>query len=401
MKTAPGFILISILTALSSASAAGIGTQLRGYTLTEFYVYEGDSTTQHRQVYQALSFRWDRLAAEPLSLVGFMRYQGDNADDFSQSSLLKVHSLYLRLKPRSTCELRLGRQFLAEGVTVGTYDVLKLKSAPVSWGSATIWGGLAAPPDRAAELQSSDSAPSFGVALRGRPSNSVKITASYLRQERDGDLFRHRAGVSSSFILVPKVSGNALAHFNLEGPNAIDRLRLLLRYLPSDGIRLFSEFAVGSPQLPPDSPFENIEIETFQLFRVGGAYRVTEGYWVGLRVQSFISSDEPNSTLGLSLEGPWGTLGYRQRFGDFGDESGVWGSVLYEVTSYARVYGSADFSRYKFEEYDEEDQAAIQAGVRLIPLRSLECDASLQGLKNYQFDSDIRGLLRVKWSFGS
>ncbi len=398
MKNKISLMLPLLLMVLSAAAAAT--PQMRGYTLTDLYTFEDASAKQHLQIYQTLSFRLGNLSPRGLSLVSHMRYQGDSADDFSDSAAFRLHNLYLRWSANPTWDLRIGRQFIAEGVGFGTYDVLRVKISPSDQASATLWGGLVAPPDRRAELQSTDNAPAFGLALRGKISSNIQITGSYLREEREGFLYRHRAGVSSNFDLPANFSGNALVYFNLSGPSDLHRARLLLRYGPAERFRLFGEFALGTPQLPPDSPFDFVEIETFQLVRLGGAYQISPNYWISLRAQTLLSGEQPNTTLGLSLDGPWGSAGYRQRFGDFGDESGFFGSARFQMTTHAQVYASADYSVYKFADQEEnDDQAAMQLGTRLFPLRSLTLDASVQGLKNEQYKQDIRGLLRVKWAF--
>lgn len=392
-------LLLLIIAPLACFASSSVG--FRGYSLTELYAFEDASSTQHQQLYQTLFFKIERLNEHRLTLVAHLRYQGDSADDFAESGAFKLHNLYLRWANRRHFDFRLGRQFLAEGVGFGTYDALRLNFSPVPWGSATVWGGLAAPSDRTAELQKFDDARALGLALRGRIKDRVNLVGSLLREDRGGRQFRHRAGISGTAKLLSDLHAAALVYLNTSGPATLHRARLLLRYGPVKRLRLFGEFALGTPQLPVDSPFEFVEIEATELVRLGGAYNIYKEYWLGLKAQSFLSSEEPNTALGISLEGPWGSLGFRQRFGDYGDESGVFGAARYSVTGYAQVYAAADFSTYKFEDLDEENQTAAQAGLRLFPLQALWIDASIQGLKNDQFDQDIRGLLRVKWSFSN
>lgn len=394
-------LLTSSLFVAFLASAPSAATQLRGYTLTELYAFQDAAENQHEQLYQTLSLRLNRLAIQPLSLVTHLRYQGDTEDDFSESSSLKVHAFYLRYAEKGKLDLRLGRQFMAEGVGFGTYDALRLKYAFSDMWSATLWGGLSAPTNREAELEDIDSAPVIGFALRHKASSSIVLKASYLRSEWEGELFQHRAGFFGSFGLSSDWRGIALIYANIEGPELLHRARLLLRYLPQGNVRAFAEFAHGTPQLPPNSPFENVPITSSTLVRAGGSYRISGHYWIGLRVQSLVSSEDFPVNVGLSLDGLWGSIGYRQRFGESAEESGFWGSARYSVTDYAQIYGAADFSVYTFEDYDQDQQAAVQAGLRLFPLEALECDASIQGLNNRSFDQDIRGLLRVKWTFNN
>jgi hypothetical protein len=261
---------------------------------------------------------------------------------------------------------------------------------------------MAAPDDRKAKVQQWRDDKAFGGALRTQIAGKVTLLGSYLYEEREGLKFRHRAGVSGNFTLLPNLTGTAQAYFNLSGPSFLHRVRALFRYTGQTNYRLSFEGAMGTPQLYPDSPFSNVDSGVFLLGRFSGAYRITDQYWLGLQVQSLLVSKTPNTSLGFSLEGSWGSFGYRQRFGNFGDESGLFGSGQYNVTDFAEIYGSADFSRYKFEDWNQaEDQAEGQAGLRLRPIKPLMIDTSIQALKNTQFDHDVRGLLRVKWSFSN
>ncbi len=394
-----GAILLALILCPIIGSASP-SVNFRGYTLTEYYTFEDAAAEQHHQLYQTLSFRIERPGTQKLSLVGHMRYQGDSSDDFAESGSLKIHNLYARWAEGRRFDLRLGRQFLAEGVGLGTYDAARLSFSPVTWGSATFWGGQAAPTDREANIRNLDDAKSLGLALRGRLISKVNITASLMTEDRGGDPFRRRAGLSANADLTKGLYAHGLFYINISGPAVLHRARLLLRYNPNARWRLFGEFAAGTPQLPVDSPFEFVEIGMSVLGRLGASYQLTSKYWVGMRVQSFLSG-EPSSTFGLSVESGWGSLGYRQRFGNFGEESGLFGSIRVNPTVFAQVYASAEFSAYQFEDRDQEDQTAAQAGVQLFPVKSLMLDASLQALKNEQFDQDIRGLLRIKWSFAN
>ncbi len=402
MKKTYCLLFVLLLSLRTDPGQASTGIQVQGYSLTDLYAYQDAADNDHQYLYETLFFRLDRPGRDRISLVSHLRYEGDFYDHLSNSGEFKAHNLFLRWNHRSRLDARIGRQFLAEGVTAGTYDVLRVQYAPNPRCSATIFGGLAAPHDRELETQKFDEAPAIGVALRGKPASSLTLLGSYLYEERSGVKYRHKAGLSTGLEVSSQLYAQALVHWNLNGPSDLDRLRLLLRYTPQDRIRAFGEFALGTPQLPPDSPFQFAEIETYKLIRVGGSYRISANYWLGIRVQSFLEGEEPSSTLGLNMEGPWGVLGYRQRFGDFGDESGFYGSANYQLLPWAQIYGSADFSMYQFEEsLDQDDQLAAQAGLRLQPLSSLMVDGSIQGLKNRQFENDIRGLLRVKWTFSN
>jgi len=387
-----GLVLLPVF--LAAAPCAG--QALRGYTLTDLYAFE-DTAETHLQVYQWLFFRLEPEAVRGVSLVAHMRYQGDSADDFSDSSAFRLQNLYLRWAGTPHLDLRLGRQFLFEGVGVGTYDVLRVNYRP-RWGGLTLWGGLVPPAQRQAELRDIEANPAFGAAVRGAV-RGVNLLGSYLREERDGDLYRHRAGLTAGYRLRDNLTGQARVQANLSGPEALHRASLQVRYGPATDVRLLGEFTIGTPWVPPDSPFEDIEFKTFQLVRASGAYQILPGYWLGLRAHTYLTQ-EVNATAGLFLEGPWGVVGYRQRFGDFGEENGAFGAASYRLARFAEAYFSADYSSYTFEDQeDREDQAAAQVGLRLVPVAPLLVDASLQGLNNPRYDSDIRGLLRVKWSF--
>jgi hypothetical protein len=395
VKTGKRLCLLPLLLCCMLLPALAAEVHLRGYTLTDLYSFKDRGGTQHQQLFQTLYFKLERPGEDRLSLVGHLRYQGDSANDFGDSSAFKVHNLYLRWTHGHQWDVRLGRQFLAEGVGFGAYDVLRL-----TWDrSFTFWGGLAAPPDRKAELEKFDQAPAFGASFRG-VSYGVQTLVSYFYREMEGQRYLHRAGLSGTYTISPELTANALLYFNLSGPSELHRARLFMRYTPAADWRCFGEIAVGTPQLPINSPFENVEIGTFELLRLGGAYRVLNQYWVNVHAQSLISADQPNTTLGVALEGTWGNFGYRQRFGDFGDESGLFGSARFAVFPCAEVYASADYSTYKFDDNtDSDEQTQAMAGLRLVPLKQLEIDASLQGLKNRLFEHDVRGLLRIKWSF--
>ena len=343
-------------------SAAPNPIQFRGYLLTDWYSVESHDSTDHQKLYETLSFRLEHSGVNSFGLVTHLRWQGDSVDDFSKSSLLQAHNLYLRFNHADKLDLRVGRQWLAEGVGFGTFDALRVNLAPQSKVNFTVWGGVAAPDTREFEVQKTDSAIAYGAAVRTRVTDKFNVLASYLYQEMGGLKYRHRVGLSGNLVLSPTLTGTALAHFNLGGASPIHRLRALLRYSGVKKVRLSVEGAVGTPQLPIDTPFDNVEMPLFALARVNGSYQVSPTYWVGLRVQTLLTSPTPNTTLGLTLEGLWGQIGYRQRFGDFGDESGLFGSAQYRLTNALQIYGSGDFSHYKFEGMDRCRRPGFRPG---------------------------------------
>jgi hypothetical protein len=401
LKPVKWLILLPLLILVNSAGAES-NVQFRGYSLTDWYSFQSRDSTHHQQFFETVSFRLEHNGVNSLGLVTHVRWEGDNADNFDSSSVLRVHNLYLRFNHADKLDLRVGRQFLAEGVGIGTFDAVRLNFSCKPGRGLTLWNGIAARDDRKAEIQQWRDDKAFGGALRTRIHDKASLVGSYFYEERAGLKFRHRAGLAGTFGLTSSLTGTAQAYFNLSGPSVVHRIRALIRYAGQSNFRFSFEGALGTPQLYPDSPFSNVDPGTFLLGRVSGAYRLTEEYWLGLQVQSLLVSKTPNTNLGLTLEGSWGSFGYRQRFGTYGDESGIFGSGQYNLTDFAEIYGAADFSRYKFEDWNQtDDQAEGQAGLRLRVAKPLLLDASIQAMRNTQFDRDIRGLLRVKWSFSN
>ncbi|MDX1741160.1 MAG: hypothetical protein R3178_07695, partial [Rhodothermales bacterium] len=172
-----------LVTAIAGAAMAPARGQIQfdGRMHSYFYSYEATTGDQRGDFYQGLRFRTWLKEAPQLQLRSYLRVarRGDPVDWEA-----RWYHGFLNWKPDRRVDLRLGRQFLYDGVINGTSDAFSVSASPIREVRVRLVAGLETPRDRAFEFLSKDDGYMLGAYASGRMARQAKLSVSYFQRNR-------------------------------------------------------------------------------------------------------------------------------------------------------------------------------------------------------------------------
>ncbi|NNE33636.1 MAG: hypothetical protein HKN13_00255, partial [Rhodothermales bacterium] len=218
--------LVSILFAGVIATPAFSQVEFSGTTQSYLYSYETADGDQRGDFYQGLRFRTWLREAPQLQLRSYMRVarRGDPGDWEA-----RLYNGFLRWKPDSRVDLRLGRQFLYDGVINASSDALSIAATPTNDIRVRLVAGLETPGDRAFEFLSPDDGYILGAYASGRFAREAKLDVSYFQRTRSDELVWQLAGAMLTGQVIEGLTYLAQLDYNLQDED-YQRMRYRLSY---------------------------------------------------------------------------------------------------------------------------------------------------------------------------
>ncbi|NNE45380.1 MAG: hypothetical protein HKN37_01840 [Rhodothermales bacterium] len=384
---------VSILFAGVIATPAFSQVEFTGTTQSYLYSYETADGDQRGDFYQGLRFRAWLHDAPQLQLRSYMRVarRGDPGEWEA-----RWYNGSLRWKPDSRVDLRLGRQFLYDGVINASSDAFSVAATPTRDIRVRFVAGLETPRDRAFEFLSPDDGYVLGGFASGRFARQAKLDVSYFQRNRSDNLVWQVAGASLTGQLLDGLTYLAQLDYNLQDED-YQRMRYRLSYATGPWT-VSGEFQSQKPQVFEDSYFNIFSLNAYQQIR-GAVYRQFGQYQVGIQnyYTLYDESETGNEIIG-TLSARWGTIGVVYQSGFGGDRIGLYGEARYALTP--KFEARARSSYYNFQRYTadfDEDATSFSAGLRYNAGREVTVDAELQESLNSLYDNDLRLLFRVSY----
>jgi hypothetical protein len=378
---------------------------LTGNLRTQYYGFErlvpGGAQEENNLFFQSVSLRARDLGWEPLSLVTNLRVRGDASGNLEDGDT-KIYSLYTELNDVLPAQfsMRLGRQFLYEGVGTGHFDGAKADVSPLPWLTLTGWAGTQVRWGAETTVAPWNEASHYGGRLLFDVREGTKAGLSYMRRMRDGRLERKILGADASSTAL----GWADVYFKAAVDLALEELRdAVVRVNPKlqGPLSLDLEYSRRTPRLAAGSFFTIIDAMPYHEVRVLPVYRLRNG--VALSGEYGLVKYEGETTHrfrgGASWEGIAGGLHFREGYA--GGRLGVYGSVRQDLPYDIEGLFQLDYAKYSLEEGESLESESLMAIARFMKpfARGANFVIELQEGVNPALDSDFRIYARIDYSF--
>ncbi|KAA3613152.1 MAG: hypothetical protein D8M58_12655 [Calditrichaeota bacterium] len=368
---------------------------IRGNLSTSLYSFESAGNENNLNFYQGLYFKVTPENNPDFYFKSNLRLiKTSNPSEWNN----KVYNSHIGWRTSlMKTELRLGRQFVYSGVISGTMDALYLSLSPVANLNMKFVGGVVAPFDRKPEVTQWDDGNVLGAYTSYRFDKALKTDISYFQKTRNEELYWQQAGASFSGTMNQLFYRVKYDHNLLTSEYQAIRSNLTY-YL--DLWSFSAEYSSQRPRVYEDSFFSIFKIKAHNQIRVAATRNISE-YQVGLQFinTSFEEGESSNQVL-ATLGNKWGILGLIYQGGYGGDNIGIYAEVKYQLLNNLKL--NLHSSHYKYQRQSvqiDENATAFMAGLQYQMLKSLRLDLQLQESINNAYESDLRGLFRLNYSF--
>jgi hypothetical protein len=363
---------------------------------SSFYTFESPTDNEQRiNQYYGVNFKLTPEDYTDLHFKGNLKaiYDG-NPGEWRE----KINSAYFSWKtPVENTFVQLGRQFVYAGVVNGTLDALSVSMIPAENMKLRLYGGTVAPFNRDFNLTNWDDGNVFGGFGSYQINNSTKVNASYFQKQRNDALYWQQLGTAVSgnyndVFYIIKYDHNLLTS---------DYQTILANASYNYNNWSFTgELSSQKPKVYEDSFFSIFKLRAHEQFRLAVTHRIWQ-YDLGMQfINTMFEEDESSQNLIFTFGNNWGVIGVVYQTGFGGENTGLYADVNYQLLPNLRF--NLHSSHYQYERESvliSEEATSFSAGVKYIPIKLLAVDLQLQQSINSYYKSDLRGLLKLAYSF--
>jgi hypothetical protein len=377
-----------------------------GWLQSNMYVFEDDQEKQNWNYYQGFQFRVSPQNNSNLYLNTFFRVAYLNQPaDWEE----RFYNLYLSWKIKENYRLRLGRQFLYQGVINGTMDAAVISARVLKKLQFHGVIGMDATLDRSFELLKWEDGNVLGGYLSYRLPWQNSIEVSYFQKQRSDELYWQQIGSSFFGYLNQNVNYYVRFDYNLLSEK-YQIFRGRLTYLQPKW-SISAEYNSQRPRIYEDSFFSIFKVNAHNQIRAAFTYRL-KNFDLGIQalqtvynVSEFyiLFKDDNDLRLIGSIGIPrYGNIGVILQNGFGGDNLGYFADLRYEFLPglTARFYNSY----YNYERATtniSQDALAFMGGLRYRLKNQILFDAELQQSSNNIYKNDVRLLARITYLFNN
>jgi hypothetical protein len=385
-------IIFFLLTGFCFLSAQ---INIQGNLSSSLYSFESSDKENNLNFYQGLFFKISPQTNPDMYLKTNLRLiKSDNPSDWNT----KIYNSHVGWRaPWMNTELRLGRQFVYSGVINGTMDALYLSLSPATNLNLKVVGGVVAPYDRDADVTKWDDGNIFGGYGSYRFNPALKTDVSYFQKTRNEELYWQQLGTSFSGMINQFYYRLKYDHNLLTSESQSFRSNLTY-YL--DLWSFSAEFNNQKPRVYEDSFFSRFKIVAHNQVRIA-ATRTIAQYQLGLQLinTNFEEGESSNKVL-ATVGNKWGIIGLIYQSGYAGDNTGIYTEINWQALKDLKF--NLNISHYQYERQSvqlDEEATSFSTGLHYDMLKSLRLGLQLQESINSAYDSDLRGLFRLNYSF--
>lgn len=368
-----------------------------GSLRSSFYAFEtltDTSEIQQLDFYQALQLRVTPRNYSNLHVSTYLRVAKMGDEDWEE----RVYNLYADWKANNNrLNLRLGRQFMYQGVINGTLDGIQISGRPTQDLTLKFFGGLSAPPNRDFELLEWDEGNVLGLYGAYRLPYQAKLDVSYYQRNRNDETVWQLVGLGLSGKFRKDFYYQAQFDHNLL-TEEFQGMRYRLNYFYQKW-QLSAEYNSQKPRVLEDSYFTIFKLKAYNQFRGGVTYNLNR-YQLGAQyIFTAMEFDETNQIV-LTAGIPWGVIGFVFQDGFGGKNTGVYGELRYDILPRLTARGYSSFYSYERQTTVlSQDAVAFSGGLDFRPYDPVLLQADIQQSINSVFEDDIRGLFRLSYFF--
>lgn len=414
---------LAVAACLLLPPVAAPASELQVSSETLVRVFERD-TALRDDVRVAPAYEYLRLDAGALRskglsfhLYGWGRLDLGDRDFFADDSAGEMLYGYVEYaRPASNLNLRLGRQYVFEGVAGESVDGVRLSGDLTPYFTLSAYGGFPVALD-SSRGRSGDRI--WGGRLAHRRGSRYEVGLSYKQIDNDGERQEERLGGELSLFLPLGASLFGLSAYNLETEGWAEHSWELRFDLAAAQIRPFYQkysyedfFGSG---VKAKNPFIFLREtgETLQVLGAEAAWPVSASWELGARVKHFDYEQRGDASAFASLLATWHGRNLTQAGGELGSSQGVAAENDYllaraffyrdrplRLLPRGFVTGDVVYVGYDRPIFGEKAAffVSLGAGHRFLDER-LELKLSGDYSTNPFFDEDVRGMLVASYSY--
>jgi len=349
--------------------------------------------------YQTARIDLKALGYDRLSFHTYLRGTTDFLKEGPSDPKADVLNGYLRYAGEKLT-FKAGRQQVYEGVGIGTMDGAYVGVHLGDIVHSSIYVGTESPLNESFEIASWNDRNMFGVHLESFRISKTDIGLSYVRKERNEDLFEEVVGADLRRELGRRLNIYGRLDWDLiqDEPRRIEGVT---RVSPSEDLHLTGEFIRRTPRVNLQSIFKNFPLHTNFEAGLSGSYRMSSLLTLNGRYALVqYDYDKDNSQridFGFNIKD--GTIGYTRRMGYGGERDGVYGGYLYTFSDDLCARAHLEITTYRLleEEMERDDLLTSSVGVQYKPAKNISFNMEGQGLRNKLYEIDFRVLFRAEY----
>lgn len=341
-------------------------------------------------------------------------YYDDLYGSDTGGELLYGYLQYVR--PETDLDIRLGRQYVFEGVSNESVDGLRIGSNLGEYFGGSIYAGQPVSLD---SEEGRDGDYIFGGRLSHRLRSLYEVGVSYKNIGNDDDQTDERAGVDFSLFLPAGVSLFGFSSYNLESDDWAEHSYEAnfnlgpLRLRPFFEHYRFDDYFDAGDKTP--GPFRFLVGRDEKLTVLGGdvLWQKAGGVELGARFKNYDYDERDETAQFYSLLGNWTTRELTQFGGELGRMDGETDETRYFLARAYAYYDQIKLPLLRFvtgdvvyvfydEDIEGEDTSltlSLGAGSRFLNDR-LEIRVAGDYSTDPYFDDDLRGWLMARLSYG-
>jgi len=365
--------------------------------------YLRDDSVDHVQIVPLLSLNVQRFGGGDWNFESTFRGYADfqNGDDNGTSALRISRALLIWKPDASPWDVRLGQQWLNEGVGRGNLLGVWTDYAITRKTDIRVYGGARPQTSLSLDEQNPEGGWTAGANLRTR-FGPRQLNFSYSYVSKDGDVLYSGAGVDFNCHRVDNITIRARLHMNLE-QSSIETGQVAVYADVTKRLQVSVDARTQTPRVFEDSFFAMfLEDSKTSSVRGGAQYNLGSGvYATGMGYMVFTELDMLYKVrAGAGDE--YGEVGYTHWLSaGSGDMDGFYGFGRYNFSTLEARAGF-DYSRGSNSEVRPNTEAqVIYGGLTWSPLRMFNLGCRVEHLKNQYRSEDWRALLSLSTSFRS
>ena len=359
------------------------------------YVWENLEENQNTDFYQGIQFRLFHEKYSNLQFKSYFRI-AHNGDPSEWNE--KVYNSYLDWKSLDKqYEMKLGRQFLYQGVMNGTVDGLLVSTNVTNNLTFKVLAGVPVAANRKVKVMNWLDGNVVGGFTSYQISNDFKANLSYFQKTSNEQSVWEQIGTAVSGKIINDLLFMAKLDYNLKNSD-YQNMRYRVTYF-NNKLTVSGEFNSQKPRVLENSFFRIFEIEAFNQIRSSISYQLGE-YQLRLRNYYTMYEDENNNQIHFSVANRLGLLGVIYQNGYAGDNMGVFGEIKYDLFSNMSVKLYSSYNKFQRQSIDIDEEALSFLGrIEYRAVKDLDLQLEIQESQNSYYKNDVRGLFRLNYRF--
>jgi hypothetical protein len=370
------------------------------------WTYLRDDSVDHAFVVPTFSFTAGDLGVKALRVEGSLRGYTDVRNGKSEERELRILRGVLVYAPeKKPCELRLGQQWLTEGVGRGNLAGLWLRYRFDPRTSLAVYGGSRIA--QSISLQETNRYQGYALGLNARAHlTPLNVGASYYYLGRSGKLLYHAAGLDANGRLSRWLLMRGRFEMNVEQAT-VERAQILADVRARRNVQVTGEFRSQTPRIFEDSFFTVFLSEaatTYGRAHVRWEFR-NPFYARAGGTLLFSEYPDPLYKVQLALGHRFAEIGYTHWLSvNQGVMDGMFVQANYRFRDRFDAFAGYDWARGSNADSDlkpitESHAAYFGGGVDVV--NALSVTARAEQIRDVERKSDWRGLLGVTARFSN